>query len=263
MKLCVENGFFKFKNGDYILKDINFKLEDGNILAILGPNGVGKTTLIKCISGIFKWDKGRTLINGVDIKNIKSKKLWSNISYIPQKRKFLFSYTGLEMVLLGLSSRLDLFKVPSDKDRNIAIKTMEKIGIEKLQNELCSEMSGGELQMLLIARALINNPRIIILDEPESGLDFKNQIIILDLIKKLSEDGVIVIINTHYPEHALKTSDKCILLSHGGKYEIGKTKEILTKENIKNSFEVNVEIKKININGIDYDNIIATGITEE
>lgn len=262
MRLEVEKGFFKFNKDEFILKDINFSLEDSNILSVLGPNGVGKTTLIKCITGLLKWSSGKTLINKKDIKNINTKKLWSEISYIPQKRNFVFAYTGLEMVILGKSSKLNAFETPSKKDRDDALEIMKRIGIEKLSFKSCNEMSGGELQMVLIARALVNNPKIIILDEPESGLDFKNQIIILDLIEKLAREGTIVIINTHYPEHALKISDKCLLLKYGGEYKFGDTREILNKENIKSAFEVNVEIKNININGKNYESIITTGLAE-
>lgn len=263
MKFEVSKGFFKFKKTDYILKDINFSLREGDVLSILGPNGVGKTTLIKCLMGLLPWTSGETFIDGKNISSMKEREVWSKISYIPQKRNFSFSYTGLEMVLFGSTSSLNIFERPSQREIERAREVMKMIGIDHLADKLANEMSGGELQMLLIARSLLKEPKIIILDEPESGLDYKNQIIILDLIKKLSESGVIIVMNTHYPEHALKISNKCILLNYDKTYEIGETREVLNGENSKKSFSVEVKIEKISVDGKAYESIIPLGIEDE
>lgn len=262
MKLEVSKGFFKFKKTDYILRDINFSLVDGDVLSILGPNGVGKTTLIKCLTGLLPWTKGETFIDGKNISAMKERELWSKISYIPQKRNFSFSYTGLEMVLFGSTSSLDVFEKPSQRERARALEVMEMIGIDHLQDKVANEMSGGELQMVLIARSLLKEPKIIILDEPESGLDYKNQIIILDLIKKLSASGVIIVMNTHYPDHALKISNKCLLLNYDKTYKFGETREVLNGKNLKKSFSVEVKIEKISVAGKDYESIIPLGIAD-
>lgn len=263
MKLEVSKGFFKFKKTDYILRDINFSLVDGDVLSVLGPNGVGKTTLIKCLTGLLPWTRGETFIDGKNISAMKEREVWSKISYIPQKRNFSFSYTGLEMVLFGSTSSLNIFERPSQKEIERAREVMKMIEIDHLADKIANEMSGGELQMLLIARSLIKEPKIIILDEPESGLDYKNQIIILDLIKKLSESGVIIVMNTHYPDHALKISNKCLLLNYDKTYKFGETREVLNRENLKKSFSVEVKIEKISFDGKDYETIIPLGIADE
>lgn len=263
MKLEVSKGFFKFKKTDYILRDINFSLGDGDVLAILGPNGVGKTTLIKSLTGLLPWTRGETFIDGKNISAMKEREVWSKISYIPQKRNFSFSYTGLEMVLFGSTSSLNIFERPSQKEIERAREVMKMIEIDHLADKVASEMSGGELQMLLIARSLVKEPKIIILDEPESGLDYKNQIIILDLIKKLSASGVIIVMNTHYPDHALKISNKCLLLNYDKTYKFGETREVLNGENLKNSFSVEVKIEKISVDGKAYESIIPLGIEDE
>ena len=263
MKLEVSKGFFKFKKTDYILKDINFSLGEGDILSVLGPNGVGKTTLIKCLTGLLKWTRGETFLEGKNISSIKENEIWSKISYIPQKRNFSFPYTGLEMVLFGSTSSLNIFERPNQKEIERAMEVMKMIAIDHLSNKNANEMSGGELQMLLIARSLVKDPKIIILDEPESGLDYKNQMIILDLLKKLSERGVIIVMNTHYPEHALKISNKCLLLNYDQTYKFGNTREVLNRKNLKKSFSVDVKIEKISFDGKDYESIIPLGIAEE
>lgn len=263
MKLEVSKGFFKFKKTDYILRDINFSLEEGDVLSVLGPNGVGKTTLIKCLTGLLPWTRGETFIDDKNISAMKEREVWSKISYIPQKRNFSFSYTGLEMVLFGSTSSLNIFERPSQKEIERAREVMKMIEIDHLADKIASEMSGGELQMLLIARSLLKNPKIIILDEPESGLDYKNQIIILDLIKKLSASGVIIVMNTHYPDHALKISNKCLLLNYDKTYKFGETIEVLNGENLKKSFSVEVKIEKISFDGKDYESIIPLGIADE
>lgn len=263
MKLEVSKGFFKFKKTDYILKDINFSLVDGEVLSVLGPNGVGKTTLIKCLTGLLPWTGGETFIDGKNISAMKEREVWSKISYIPQKRNFSFSYTGLEMVLFGSTSSLNIFERPSQKEIERAREVMKMIEIDHLADKVANEMSGGELQMLLIARSLVKEPKIIILDEPESGLDYKNQIIILDLIKKLSASGVIIVMNTHYPDHALKISNKCLLLNYDKTYKFGNTRELLNRKNLKKSFSVDVKIEKISFDGKDYESIIPLGIAEE
>ena len=263
MKLEVTKGFFKFKKTDYILEDINFSLADSDILSILGPNGVGKTTLIKCLTGLLPWTRGETFIDDKKIFAMREGELWSNISYIPQKRNFSFSYTGFEMVLFGSRSSMNIFERPSQKDIARAREVMKMIGIEGLSDKNANEMSGGELQMVLIGRSLVKEPKIIILDEPESGLDYKNQIIILDLIKKLSASGVIIVMNTHYPDHALKISNKCLLLNYDKTYKFGETRKVLNGENLKKSFSVEVKIEKISVEGKDYESIIPLGIAEE
>ena len=185
MILEVENGCFGYPKQEEILTDINIKLEEGHILSVLGPNGIGKTTLLKCMIGLMPWSRGRSLLTGKDIRTLKSKEIWNMISYIPQTHGFSFSYTGLEMVMLGRSSHLGLFSQPGHREIEMAEAMMEKVGITRLADKDCNRMSGGELQMVLIARALINEPKLIILDEPETGLDFHNQILVLNMVEKL------------------------------------------------------------------------------
>lgn len=262
MKLEVVGGSFKFKNTDYILKDMNFSLEDSDILSILGPNGVGKTTLIRCLTGLLQWNKGGTYLDEKNISSINNKEFWSKLSYIPQKRNSTFSYSGLDMVLFGAKSSMSIFERPRACHIKKACQIMKMVGIYNLKDKKSDQMSGGEVQMLLIARSLMKDPKIIILDEPESGLDYRNQRIILDLLKELSKRGVIIVMNTHYPEHALSRSNKCLILNYDKTYEVGRTREVLIRENLKKSFSIDVNISEIEVKGKKYDSIIALDLDE-
>lgn len=246
MILEVENGCFGYPKQEEILTDINIKLEEGHILSVLGPNGIGKTTLLKCMIGLMPWSRGRSLLAGKDIRTLKSKEIWNMISYIPQTHGFSFSYTGLEMVMLGRSSHLGLFQQPGNREIEMAEAMMDKVGITRLADKDCNRMSGGELQMVLIARALINEPKLIILDEPETGLDFHNQILVLNMVEKLArEENISAIMNTHYPTNAMSIADEALMMNRKGDRFYGPTAEILNERNISKSFDVNVVVDEI------------------
>ena len=259
MILEVQNGCFGYPKQKEVLKNINLSLEEGHILSILGPNGIGKTTLLKCMIGLLSWNSGRSLLSGQDIHTLKAKDVWNTISYIPQTHGFSFSYTGLEMVMMGRSSHLGLFEQPGTNEIEMAEAMMEKTGITHLAAKDCNQMSGGELQMVLIARALINEPKLIILDEPETGLDFHNQILVLNMVEKLAhEDGISAIMNTHYPTNA----DEAFMMNRNGDRFYGKAADILNEENISKSFDVNVIVDEVMYNDRKLRSIIPVSLTE-
>ena len=161
------------------------------------------------------------------------------------------------MVTLGRSAHLGTFAQPGKEDRKAAEEAMEEIGITYLRDKLCTEMSGGELQMVLIARALTIAPSMLVLDEPESNQDIKNQPIILETIQKLSKNrGISAIVNTHYPEHALKISDKALLLNQDGTNVFGNADEVINVENMRHSFSVQVHINQFSVDGRDYRSVV-------
>lgn len=252
----VQDGCFGYKARE-VLHDIHFTLEDGQVMSILGSNGVGKTTLLKCMMGLLKWQKGVSRIDGVEIGQIKNKEFWQKIAYVPQAKGAVFGYTALDMVTLGRSAHLGTFTQPKAEDRAAAEQAMRDIGIEYLKDKLCTEMSGGELQMVLIARALTISPSMLVLDEPESNLDFKNQLIILETIRNLAKRrGISAVVNTHYPEHALKISDKALLLNRDGSNLFGDAQEVINVENMRKSFAVQVYIDSFAYEGMEYKSVI-------
>ena len=225
MILEVQNGCFGYPKQPVILENINLRLEEGHILAILGPNGIGKTTLLKCMIGLLPWHSGKTLFYGKDLHTLKPKDVWSTISYIPQSRGFAFSYTGLEMVLLGRSAHLGTFQQPGKEEIEMAEAMMERVGITRLANKDCNRMSGGELQMVLIARALINEPKLIILDEPTVGLDPAQVIEIRKLIRELGRAHT-VILSSHILSEVQAVCQQILILSKGHLAAAGSLEEL-------------------------------------
>lgn len=263
MKLVVEDGSFAYVKGHPIIQDLNFKAESGNLIAILGPNGAGKTTLLRCIMGLLKWDGGCSTLDGQNIYQIPSKKLWQKVSYVPQARGAFASFTAEDMILLGCTSRIGIFSTPHQSELDLVHKLAADMGIDWLLQKRCTEISGGELQMVLIARALAAKPQLLILDEPESNLDFKNQLIVLDTMTRLANQGMCCIFNTHYPNHALMRSSQSLILQKGGESIFGETSEIVTETNIEKAFGVKAIIGQIETPGHIYPSVMPLKVTPQ
>ena len=242
--MTVEAVDLSFTYGErMILNHVSFMIPDRSITTVLGPNGAGKTTLLKILLGFEKMDGGEVLYDGKNLHSIPSKQLWNSIGYVPQARQSIFPLTVEETVLTGRTGHLSMFEKPGRTDLAICEEAMQKAGISHLKNRSCATLSGGELQLVHIARALAGRPRILVLDEPETGLDFENQLMVLHLLQQLNqEDGLTILYNTHYPDHALDFSDHTILFMGEGKIVHGSGKQVLTKENMEHAFHVSVEI---------------------
>ncbi len=249
MTFEVRNGCFRYPYTEQqVLQNICLRVGTGTVLGILGPNGVGKTTLLRCMMGLLKWESGESLLDGKPLHQIPGKEIWQKIAYVPQAKNSVFSYTAKEMVTLGRSAHLKMFEQPSAKDIELALACMESVGIMSLKDKQCNEMSGGELQMVLIARALTADPSILVLDEPESNLDFKNQLTILDCIKNLSrEHDISAIINTHYPDHALQVADEALILNRDGTSVYGRSNDVINEKNLHRAFSVHVCIRDVDV----------------
>lgn len=230
----VENGSFS-RGNRVIFSDISCNIKSGEILAVLGCNGTGKTTFIQCCMGLLKWGSGKSLLEDKDISTINAKDLFSQIAYIPQAKNLNVGLSVLDMVLLGCNAFVRFN--PTKEHIENAYKILEYIGIAHLQKKHCNCLSGGELQMVVFARALINAPKMLILDEPESNLDFKNQHRVLNILEQLKQDGKGIIINTHYLQNAKRLGDKILILHKDRKHILGDG-SLLNKEQLSQSFEV-------------------------
>lgn len=261
MTFVVKNGGFRYPGGDrQVLENISFSAESGDVLAILGPNGAGKTTLLRCALGLLKWQEGVTELDGADLRTIPYRELWKRLAYVPQANRAPAPYTVEEMILLGRSSHFGPFSMPGQKDMEQAARVLEQLRLEHLRGKNFSELSGGERQMVLIARALAAEPQVLVLDEPESNLDFRNQLLVLDTLSQLADAGLTCIFNTHYPAHALRRANKALLLGAGGEYEFGPVSQVVTEENIFRYFGVNAVIGEVQAHGRAYRDVIPLSV---
>lgn len=246
MIIEVRNGTFAYPGKErQVLRDINFGLEEGDVMAVLGPNGAGKTTLLRCLLGFLKWKDGETLIDGEHRKDLSDREFWRRVSYVPQLRERPPAYSVEEMVMLGRSGHFGAFSMPGDEDTEAVRMAIEKTGIGNLRTRLCSELSGGEYQMVLIARALASEAHIMVLDEPESNLDFRNQLMVLNMVSELAGEKMTCIFNTHYPAHALRWANLSFVLSKTGESMFGPTAQVVTEENIERFFGVRAVIGEV------------------
>ena len=245
MRFETRGGAFRYGAGAYTLRDVNFSLESGERLSILGANGAGKTTLIRCAAGLRAWSEGATFLDGADVRSLPPREFRRRVGYVPQARPSAFVYTVMEMVLLGRLPCAGPFAVPSAEDERKAREALELAGISNLERRLCSRISGGEYQLVVLARALASEPELLILDEPESNLDFRNQARLLGTVASLCrERGMSALFSTHYPEHALELSCKSLLVMPDGATLFGASDEIVTEENLRAAFGVPVILRR-------------------
>lgn len=239
----IENVSFAYSDKSPLFENLSFSIERGQILAVMGSNGIGKTTLIKCIMGFLGFQKGKVFI-GEDEKTsgFSDSLFWSKVGYVPQAKKNVFGYKVREMVVMGRNAFVGFGRTPSKADYACADEALDRLGIAALRDKSCNQLSGGQLQMVLIARALVKNPDILIMDEPESNLDMRNQMRVLDTVEKLAhEDKKAVLFNTHFPANALKISDKALFMGVK-KYLFGDSAAIITEKNIRDFFHIDCSI---------------------
>lgn len=211
-----------------IVSGINFSLNSALILCLLGPNGVGKSTLFKTVLGLIPSLSGSIQILEKDLSQCSRREISQSIAYVPQQGSMAFGFTALDMVLMGRSAYVGLFSTPSKADKEIALHCLERLGVVHLAHRLFPEMSGGEQQLVLLARALAQEPKALILDEPTASLDFGNQIMVIEQIQQLKAQGLAIFFCTHQPEHAARIADETLLLAKGQVFEQGATTEVLT-----------------------------------
>ena len=233
--LGIENIEYKYPNGKApVFTGISFSVAQGEVCAILGKNGSGKTTMIKCITGINKPQKGK-----IDII--------SPVGYVPQKVNFIYEMTVLDAIVMGRYHYFGAFSMPKKTDYETARACAEKLGITDLLDKVFSQLSGGQHQMVLIARALTVGSKCIVFDEPCSSLDYGNQNNILSIISTLKETNTTAVFSTHDPNHVIHVADKVLILRGYGDYLFGTTENMITDEILSDLY--GMQLKKVMVNG--------------
>lgn len=224
----------------YILQNIDVQLMPGESVALLGANGSGKSTLIRLLLGLLSPDQGQILLHGRPLSSYSSRERARQIAYVPQAQRLSFPYTVEAMVAMGRHPHQPFWQKPGLQDRPFIDAALERMGIAALRQRRYTELSGGQRQLVLLARALAQGAGFLLLDEPITGLDYGNQQLLLGQIRELAREGYGVLQSTHYPEHALSTAERVILLHEGRILADGATEKTLTSERIATLYGVSV-----------------------
>lgn len=233
-----------------VFREVSFSVDSGEVFCLLGPNGTGKSTLLKCVSNVLQGWRGAILLDGGDIAGMKPAEVARGIGYVPQNQTSAFPFLVRDIVVMGRAPHLAVFASPTAMDREIAHDAMEAVGILPLADRPCTTLSGGEWQLTLIARALAQEPRVMVLDEPTSHLDLGNQVRILRVVKSLAEAGMAVIMATHSPDHAFIAATETAIMNRGGFARKGPPEAVITDENMRDAYGVDVKVLHVG-NGIE------------
>lgn len=244
MSVIVKDLSFSY-GSHQVLHDINFTVEDGEFLSILGCNGVGKSTLFRCVLGLLNTYKGQVLINGVDTRKLPPAKMAKLAAYIPQNCSPAFNYSVEDIVLMGTTAGLNSLRSPGKKELERVDWALDKIGIEHLRKRCFHHISGGERQLAVIARALVQDAKLLMLDEPTASLDFGNQMLVQEQARALADEGYTIIQTTHNPEQSYMFSDKVLAIKDGRVLCHGEPQKIMTREIISQLYGLDVEISSL------------------
>ncbi len=244
MELNIEGVGFSYPSRE-VLKEVDFKAGKGEVVGIIGQNGCGKTTLLKCINTTLKQTKGVITLDGTDVQTFTKKQIAQSMGFVMQTTNTTFPFTVYETILMGRYSRKDTFSSDdSEEDTRIVYEAMRDTGVLKFADRDIDELSGGERRRVMIARALVQEPEILLLDEPTLHLDINHQFDLMDLITRLSKErGLLIIIVTHDLIFAARYCDRIIAIENGLIASAGTAREVITPENMRRLFEIEAEVK--------------------
>ena len=225
-----------------VLEDVNLSLEEGRILTILGANGAGKTTLLNCMAGLLKPESGEIALCGRNLQEMTPREIAAIAGYVPQMHTPAFDYRVFDFVLMGRTPGMGIFGRPGKEDEAACREALEELHIDHLAEKSYRNISGGERQQVLIARAMVQRPKVILFDEPTAHLDFGNQQRMLDRILDMAGRGFSVVITTHNPDHALQLADQTAVVDRQGHLIQGDSRSILTEARLKELYGIDLRL---------------------
>ena len=243
MKLEARDVQCGWEEGKPIQRYVSFSVENGQICCILGSNGCGKSTLLKTMLGLIPRQAGSITLDGKDIDKCSPKERASKLAYVSQAHQPPFAYRVRDVVLLGRTARLGSPQ-PRSEDYYVADNALSDMGIYHLRNALYTDISGGELQLVMIARAVAQQPQILVLDEPTAALDYGNAMRVIAKLRELAERGYGVLMTTHSPDHAFMLDSNVLLLQKQKPMQFGRAVDIITEQNMRSAYGVDVETKE-------------------
>jgi iron complex transport system ATP-binding protein len=244
MKLETHNLAFGYPERP-VGRGVSLSVAPGEVLCLLGPNGCGKTTLFKTMLGLLKPHGGHVTVGGDNLESLTRPELARRVAYVPQGSMAPFPYTALDLVLMGRVAHRGLFAGPTDEDRDAAAQALTDLGIEHLTNRDVTRLSGGQRQLVMIARALAQAAPLIVMDEPTASLDFGNQVTVLSSVRRVADRGVGVILSTHDPDHAFSVATQVALMREGEVTASGAPSTVISEANLEQVYGVRVHIARL------------------
>lgn len=235
--------------GAPVLQNVSFSARGGEVIALLGPNGVGKSTLFRCLLGFLKPQRGEVRIDGKALSDFSRRALAREIAYIPQSYSPTFNYTVRESVLMGVTAKLGALEGPTAEQQALVMRTLSQLGIAHLAERGSRKISGGERQLMLIARALVQNARVLIMDEPTANLDYGNSYHVMKRVAQLGKDGYTVIFSSHDPNQAFRHATRVLALKGGSILTDGAPAQVLTEPVLSTLYGIPVAVRSVDIGG--------------
>jgi iron complex transport system ATP-binding protein len=243
MNAAVHVDGISFRYDDHgVFSDVSLDVLPGEVLCLLGPNGCGKTTLLRCVSGALKIEKGSIRLGQQELSAMTATEIARQIGFVFQEHSAPFPYSVIDVVCMGRAPHIRIFSAPIARDVQMAEEALDAVGMFHLRDKPYTQISGGERQLVLIARTIAQQPQVILLDEPTSHLDLKNQALILRKIKALARQGLSIMMSTHLPNHALLHASKVALMHSGGVLTSGRPQDVITEQSLKAIYGIDVRI---------------------
>jgi len=236
--------------GRRVVSGLDLALEDGQVLCVLGPNGGGKTTLLKTLLGLLPPLAGEVRVVGATLHRSSRARTARIVAYVPQSHEICFAFSAEEVVLTGRTAHLGPFATPSARDRELARAALGTLGIEALRTRVYTTLSGGERQLVLIARALAQEPKLLVMDEPTSSLDLGNQGRVLRVVRRLAGARLGIVLSSHDPNHAFACADQVALLADGGLRALGPPRSALTPEHLQAAYGTAIRVASLPGTGV-------------
>lgn len=240
--LKIQNASFSYDSKRKVLDNVTFSIQKGEICTILGPNGSGKSTFLNCLVHLLKLDEGEIFLFGQPIESLSPRAIAQKIAYVSQNTSSVYDYTVRDFIGMGRAPHHRLFERPGAEEWHLVDQAIEKMHIGHIRDKKFTQISGGERQQACVARAIVQQPELIIFDEPTSALDYGNQLRIIALVKEVSEQGYAIIMTTHNPDHAIMLGGQVSVLSRSGEMKTGPAEDMIEEKRLSHMYQTELRL---------------------